>query len=373
MMFRVGAFALFCSLVSASSFVPSGDIPADSKLGSSLLKRATVVEPSRHLEQNSRDTTFIANYSIKYLGCSSLVQVNTQGNGQKEGNDQKDGNGGQSIVYTQNLVRFALCPSGSCSSCSGGGEYVVNMVDFVDAYTEAKLTETEYNCEQIRENCNNDDESSCYSAAGATECDQYEGQDVFEIQEYLECRQLGNQNGNDNSNNGQYTYNNYYVGPYCSSKDSKSIYLGVFYDDQCSSRANTNVYANMNSGATLPFSKESIVVSGCISCKDQQNNNNSDQPSELCQEVYQSAAKCESAMSGSQSPDTSGCEFIDNILPRLESASLAITTGRRSGTGNAFAWLFALTTLLFGAYSYFLYRKIKRGSVTLSSQDGSMA
>lgn len=187
-MFRVGAFALFCSLVSASSFVPSGDIPADSKLGSSLLKRATVVEPSRHLEQNSRDTTFIANYSIKYLGCSSLVQVNTQGNGQKEGNDQKDGNGGQSIVYTQNLVRFALCPSGSCSSCSGGGEYVVNMVDFVDAYTEAKLTETEYNCEQIRENCNNDDESSCYSAAGATECDQYEGQDVFEIQEYLECR-----------------------------------------------------------------------------------------------------------------------------------------------------------------------------------------
>lgn len=78
-------------------------------------------------------------------------------------------------------------------------------------------------------------------------------------------------------------------------------------------------------------------------------------------------------MSGSQSPDTSGCEFIDNILPRLESASLAITTGRRSGTGNAFAWLFALTTLLFGAYSYFLYRKIKRGSVTLSSQDGSMA
>ena len=64
----------------------------------------------------------------------------------------------------------------------------MDLREYVNAYTEAKLTEQEYQCEQIRENCYNDDENYCYQAQGANECINYEGQEAFEIQEYLECR-----------------------------------------------------------------------------------------------------------------------------------------------------------------------------------------
>jgi len=173
--------AALLSLVSAASagvIDPKG-LSAASKAGQNLLRKATVV---RALEQQD-DDSFLAFYDIKYLGCASLLQVNGEGGGD------------EGILYQQNLVRFALCPSGSCSSsCSGGGEYVVNMMEFVDAYTEAKLNEKEYQCEMIRENCycdnaNDDDvcENQCYTNAGMSECIEYEGQEEFEIQRYLEC------------------------------------------------------------------------------------------------------------------------------------------------------------------------------------------
>jgi hypothetical protein len=184
MMFNTAVLALLASVVSAKSFIPQGDISADSKIGARLLKHATVVEPSRHLEDNERDVSFITNYSIKYLGCSSLIQVGREG-----------GNEDGGFLYNQNLVRFALCPSSSsCSSCSGGGEYVVSMNDFVDSYTEAKMTAEEYACEMARESCENagtyDDDSSCYTAAGMTECieNNDDKADEFNLQEYLECR-----------------------------------------------------------------------------------------------------------------------------------------------------------------------------------------
>ena len=181
MMFRATAFALMAAMASAHSFIPSSDIPADSKAANKLLGKAHVVKEARHLEQD-RDVTFIANYKIKYLGCTSLMAMGMEGGGD-------DG----SMLYTQNLVRFALCPD-SCSSCSGGGEYVVNMMEFVDSYTESKLEEQEYACEMVRENCycdnaNDDDvcEAQCYTDKGMDYCIEYEGGEEFEIQEYLEC------------------------------------------------------------------------------------------------------------------------------------------------------------------------------------------
>jgi hypothetical protein len=184
MMFRATVIALVASLVSAKSFTPSSDIAADSKLGSSLLSKATVVKDARHLE-NDNDVSFIASYKLKYLGCNSLAAMGQEG-----------GDNG-SMLYTQNLVRFALCPD-SCSSCTNGGEYVVNMMEFVDSYTEAKLDEQEYACEMVRESCYCDDtddedacEANCYTAANMDECYEYEGNDEngeeFEIQRYLEC------------------------------------------------------------------------------------------------------------------------------------------------------------------------------------------
>ena len=127
----------------------------------------------------------MVNYSIKYLGCSSLVQINREGGGEDD-----------PLLYTQNLVKFGLCPSDeSCSSCNkGDAQYVVNMEEFIDAYTEMKMEEQERNCEYVREYCYcdnaNDDEAcenQCYAEKGMDYCIEYEGEEEFEIQRYLEC------------------------------------------------------------------------------------------------------------------------------------------------------------------------------------------
>lgn len=186
------ALTLLSLLVGASASVESmlrvdRDIPVDSKFGQALLEKATVIEHARSLaNNNNQQGAFLYKYSIKYLGCSSIVQINGE-----EGNKNNQG----SMLYNKHLVRFALCPSDSCSSCPNGGQYVVNMQEFINAYTEAKLNEKEAQCEAVRETCYcngqyNDDracEEACYAEKGLTDCIEYEGQEAFEVQRYLEC------------------------------------------------------------------------------------------------------------------------------------------------------------------------------------------
>lgn len=190
-MFRFATTLLLSAFlaVNALEISTEGSVPVESAMGQALLRKATVIEPARHLNnnnQNQGNAAYLGKYEIKYLGCNSLLQINREGGG----NNNQNG-----ILYTQHLVRFALCPVNSCGSCNGGGEYAVNMAEFVDAYTEAKLTEDQYACEMVRESCyceNADDvdscEAACYASANLSNCVQYEGQQEFEIQRYLECR-----------------------------------------------------------------------------------------------------------------------------------------------------------------------------------------
>ena len=77
-----------------------------------------------------------------------------------------------------NLVKFKLCPTNKCGYGCKGAEYLTDMNEFVNAYTEWQMNDIEYKCEQIRENCacDGDDvddedtcESNCYSTAGMTD------------------------------------------------------------------------------------------------------------------------------------------------------------------------------------------------------------
>lgn len=211
--------------------------------------------------ENEEDNELeLARLSIKYLGCSEFTAVDwewqqeqyqkqqeyyqeyqqnqqqayNQGgyNGQQQGgyNGQQQGYNGQQEqqqgynqqgqnqyqnqqYYNQNgednwddglerqsLVRFTLCTEG-CETCSG--EYAVDLLEFVDAYTESKLDTLEYQCEMIRERCycgNGNWEQcfyDCYKQAefdlygsdeGVQYClQEYYGQEQFELQTYLEC------------------------------------------------------------------------------------------------------------------------------------------------------------------------------------------
>jgi hypothetical protein len=82
---------------------------------------------------------------------------------------------------------------------------------------------------------------------------------------------------------------------------------------------------------------------------------------------------------GSQyfTPDTNGCYYINNILPKLERATRSIKAsaagGSIDGAATTFAVLFGLSTVVLGAYSFFLYRKIHRAKVNLSQSEGALA
>ncbi|KAG7338959.1 hypothetical protein IV203_016235 [Nitzschia inconspicua] len=365
MLFRSAIFATLAAAVTASfgadtMITPQNDfnIPADSKIGRKLMEKARFLEGNNQV--NAED--WLYGFSIRYDSCASLIQIREEG-----------GNNDEGLLYTQNMVKFTLCPGSSdgCSGCgSGAATYVVNMNDFVDAYTEMKLEAQEYACEMIREYCYcenaNDDqvcENQCYTDAGMDVCIEYEGGDEFEIQRYLECAEMegGNGNNNNNNQNGYYNQNNggvdmyrqYWVGPTCSEKDGKSIHMRVFYDAGCTTQAPTGVYEAFHYGAALPFETTSIVThSDCVSClkvdqnaNNNNNNNNNNQnqnmeTNELCKESYEMAAKCGSG---------------------------------GSSAATAFAVIFAITSLILGAYAFFLYRKIHRAKVNLAQAELGVA
>lgn len=259
----------------------------------------------------------------------------------------------------------------------------MDLGTFVDAYTENLMEEREYNCEYIRENCDcqyaNDDEAceyQCYVTAGLDYCieNQDEYEEEFEVQRYLECAEMEmNNNNNNNYNNGQQVQ--YFIGPKCSS-NGKSVHLGVFTDETCSTPASSGIYESNNYyGKSLPYSSESLVESNCIECEEQdRDNNNGDnnnynynrEVAEICAQTYEASAKCEQGM-GVSYPKTADCDYILNTSVKQASG------GGGGGAAVAFAWIFAVSTVGLGAYAYKLFSEKNGSKIDLSQQDGNGA
>lgn len=210
----------------------------------------------RHLEEAAEeDFSFLSGYTMKFEEC---FRAN-----------------GQDLAY------FSFCPAESkCESgCEGGTEYVSDLLVFVDAFTEAQLGAREYACEMARENCNADDDASCYAAAGLNYCE--DDEEEFDLQEYMECANFDD---------------DYFVGPYCK---EGMIYLGYFADEDCTQLADEGTFFNTY-GYDLEYSEESgvsILDNSCANCREhgaQQDQNDGDQADEddvleQCEELYAEA------------------------------------------------------------------------------------
>jgi len=249
---------------------------------------------------------------------------------------------------------FQLCPSDTCGGTCRGGEYLVEMRYFVEAYMDHKLA----SCEQIAEDCGcyYDDLclSYCYAAAGLDGCGGDNGDDDWEseVKQYLECEAIADYDDD---------YMSVYVGAYCSS-NGKNIYLGTFKDRQCSQKAAEGAYKSLK-GRELPYTSESLVDNDCIACGGTRNNYyGTNQVLEFCEEIYGNSTKCERNLD-LYNKDTGGCEYIHKILPRLE----ALANGTIPAS-TVFAWVFGITTLCAGGAVLFLFTKTRRGKVNLSSQ-----
>ena len=191
-----------------------------------------------------------------------------------------------------------------------------------------------------------------------------QGEDV-DLNEFAECRPMNEGNNNNNNNNYNSNYQVYYLGAYCS---SSGVYAGVFTDATCTTHAPSGTYEKYNYGYTLPT--KPLVSSECLSCSAYNNNNNNNNGnnnnnnnnnnggiSETCERIYENALKCESNLKDVQYKDTSGCEMIHTVLPRLNSAMRSI---KSPPVAKALAWTFGIGFCLLAGYLFLLHRKVVR-------------
>ena len=294
------------------------------------------------------------------------------------------------------------------------------MREFLETYMNAKEEMNEQQCEYQNQVCenqcqngyynnqnndggdnnnqnnnNNNQENneeyclmSCLSDAGYGEC--YDGDynnnnnnnnnqaQELDYGRFAECEALYE----NNNNNGYYSGNSgAYVGAYCSNGGS-AINLGVFTDPSCTIKGDNSLFESVYY-TSLPYTTKSIIGNECLSCdaseyeyqEDDGNNNNNNnnnnydyEVSDICEEVHERAAKCESNLSVKSSyytPHTESCVLIHSTLSSLE--SITKSNGKSLKTARAFAWIFFFTTL--GAVGYIVYlHQNKNGKIDLSMQ-----
>lgn len=372
---------MLCTAVSAFVLFALQAVAADdssSMIARDLLAKATPMSGEtipRFLENGEMMTGWMADYSIQFQGCHTLTQFSEEGN--------KNEDAGSALI-AQHLARFRFCKKGHCNkgnSCYG--DYLTDLGEFINAYTEFNMEIEERKCENVREYCNceyaNDDEvceNQCYTDAGLENCIEIENEDEyeedFEVQRYLECREMEGGNDDDGVE--------YYVGPTCSG-NGKHVYLAVFQDASCTVPAPEGTYEKYNYyGKSLPYSTESLVSKDCIDCEEvdyendnaqnnyngnqnnyngNQNNNNGGNNyyyddrdvAEVCEMSYEQAAKCEKGMSKIVPyPRTYDCKFVQHTVYMRDEES-------PKGRAEAFALVFAVS---FVAMLFYIY-KLRKG------------
>lgn len=365
-LFFLGFTSAFMKGVSSNTITRLGQdsdsILVTSKVGQSLLASATRVSTigtRRKLEAyQGMDLSWLPNYAIKVLGCHQMHDWN------KEVDAEEDVR-----VMTKRLLRFRLCPVGSCGSssalgCGGGfgtssyGDYIVSMDVFLQNYIDYLQEEQATQCSKWAWNkcgCYNDGnkddnfnqdqcEFQCWYKYERSDCYYDYTQDDdgfnFKVQNYMECGEWlppGYQGRRlDEGEGDKYTYVDgvalkpYYIGPYCSSKGN-SVFLGLFLDDTCSEFADdqggTDVYKTLTGGNEMPYSIYKKLISGnCVSCGEQYGNeeegeeegeegddqNKAKEAPLLCTAAYQGSGKCERNLDIDY-PNVAACNFIDGI------------------------------------------------------------
>jgi len=366
---------------------PKSSITAESAVGQRVLSKA------RRLDDNDDevDYTWVAGMSLKFQGCYHTEQWND------EADDEED-----LRISTQRLVRFRLCPTDTCSmesaaGCdSGYGDYVLGMEQYLEAYFEAVQQDQEYNCEYEKEygDCaaceDADDEETCeydcYMAKGMEYCvdnnpyaddDAEEEEDQFEnLQEFAECQNFEFEDNDNRRRLDEEEEVEYYVGPYCS-ESGGGIYLGLFTDDTCSSFADDyggrETFVTLSLGKSLPYSESTMIGTECMSCKepqdaDDQNDGDqqdADEVKESCEELYQSAGKCEYGLD-IENPNNYGCNFMEGIKIVRKNGAIVQGAGASNTTASVFIGLFAASFVLMGGYSYYLKTKLDRAKINIS-------
>jgi len=353
--------------------LPEDGIPVNSKFGRNVMDSARKLDGGNDDDQGGAvDFSFVSGYAIKFQGCHHISQWND--------NYAGDGDGGDYDVriLTKRLIRFRLCPIGSCSDVKSAGctskygDYVVDMNTFVYYYLQAQADAEEYNCEQIYNSCSNscdneDDDCmlTCYANAGLASCSKNDDDGYannFEAINYAQCAAYGDGGDDDSS---------YYIGPYCADQGG-GIYLSLFTDDSCTATASNSKSTFYSlSGYELPYSSSSLIPTTCMTCLEPSENYYDDgyQPEanvkDICSNIYSASGKCESKMSVDY-PNESACTYIEGIKIIREDGVIRTSTKRKSKAAAVSIGIFTTIGVLLAGYVYYLRTKLGRAKINLS-------
>ena len=229
----------------------------------------------------------------------------------------QDGDSSEPFAW-RNFVAFRICPTDSCHDCfENFGRYVVDVETYL-AYTVQNRQQA---FEQMCKNCENgqcnDGQENCNACNSiCTEYNQMEENGYVDASQFVECQRLNIQRNDDDddaanaeqqdgdNNNGQEEEVEYFIGPRCGdSSDGKSrvITIGLFADENCYEPLdNVNMEEIMGYKLSYLLLSHSLDFSNkCLSCSEDDFNNNAndrqdgDNVNEMCEEIYDAAAKCE--------------------------------------------------------------------------------
>ncbi|KAL3827082.1 hypothetical protein ACHAXA_002317 [Cyclostephanos tholiformis] len=391
-------------------------LDANSPLGRKLMTAARQVEG-----QSSFDMSWVSGYSIKFEGCHHVTQWASKE--QIEENDQNADQNGDDVtlnasngrIQSKGIVRFRLCPTGSCTNnfsvgcASNYGEYVVDMHQFLKYYVAWQIEETATKCANTRntcyKKCYSSTSSSCYTtcysnngveaslcasvdANGDSQFAQADGDgNVISLEDYLECAEyeIATADGESLS---------HYLGPYCSNQGG-DIRLGFFQDQYCSiPSANQASYFQKLTGVVVPFTDKSIVTTNCMSCEykveengeavndyynyDADGNKNyyvAAEVNELCGTMYMSSGKCESQFNKEDFPypETGACTYIESVKRLKDDGIIRADQKISSKPAAVSIGVFTSLAVLMGGYVYYLKSKIARSRVNLAGATTSLA
>ena len=250
---------------------------------------------------------------------------------------------------------------------------------------------------------NNDDGNNNYNQATI---------DYSSFEYYNECSSYQNTCANNNNDDAtivpeqyfecvqvQYNNQNLYIGPHCSS-DSHGLELGIFYDEFCSNYAGSSYNIDTVSGISLSSADLSTYYAkDCISCEENSNpysnveydQNDSNDITQICTDIYQNAAKCEDNMGGysygASQESQMTCTFLTNVMKGSYDESGRIYLNQKqynaqhgrhikpdtkvTGTQSFFLTFFILGTVGLLVYAGMLHQKIIRQ--TRSTKTGLIA
>lgn len=339
--------------------------------------QSTSVQPRQLEEGYSSASTFqydLSQFSLRFEKCQYVKMFD---------DELAEDENYDSPLATRNFVAYRLCPSDSCSTCNTVyGRYVVEVDTYLENILENQADALETLCENCADRCNTSDDSCSECGRKCYRYENYAADGYVDAANYVECQQLEQQG--DDANGGDDDGAALYLGPRCS-YDGTKIVIGVFSDEECVNPVSgANVEELLNAklsyhlfGSHTYSTDDSRVCMSCAETDDEEDQNENDQNdaddvNEMCENLYNSAAKCESKsgleygfIQTSKDNDEyenqveneySACTFIDSLLWNSYTETGEINVGSpqdeiiRVVTNNQAVFLSGLVATMFGLF-----------------------